>query len=39
MLRKEAQVALPNSGETYIAEDGTVSMVLDDNHDQDYEPW
>ncbi|CUF99376.1 Hypothetical protein, putative, partial [Bodo saltans] len=38
MLRKEAQVALPNSGETYIAEDGTVSMVLDDNHDQDYEP-
>lgn len=38
MLRKEAQVALPNSGETYIAEDGTVSMVLDDNHDDQYEP-
>jgi centrosomal protein CEP164 len=37
-LKKEAQVALPNSGETYIAEDGTVSMVLDDTHDDTYEP-
>ena len=38
MLRKEAQVALPNSGETYTAEDGTVSMVLDDEHNDQYEP-
>lgn len=38
MLKKESQVALPTSGETYIADDGTVSMVLDDHHDDTYEP-
>eukprot|EP00758_Cryptobia_borreli_P006844 Tbor_TRINITY_DN5213_c3_g1::TRINITY_DN5213_c3_g1_i1::g.16221::m.16221 len=38
LLKKEAEVALPTSGETYVAEDGTVSMVLDDEHDDNFVP-
>jgi centrosomal protein CEP164 len=37
-LRREAQVALPTSGEVYTAEDGTVSTVLDDTYDPSHEP-
>jgi centrosomal protein CEP164 len=37
-LRKEAQVALPTSGEVYTADDGTISTVLDDTYDPQYEP-
>ena len=37
-LRKEAEVAVPTSGEVYYSEDGTVSMVLEDNFDPGYEP-
>ena len=37
-LQKESKVALPNSGETYVSEDGTMSMVLDDAYNPNYEP-
>ena len=30
--------AVPKSGEVYYADDGTVSIVLDDNYDPNYEP-
>ncbi|CUG87178.1 Hypothetical protein, putative [Bodo saltans] len=30
--------AVPKSGEVYYAEDGTVSIVLDDNYDPTYDP-
>jgi len=37
-LQQHAKVELPNVGEEYEAEDGTVSTVLDDTHDPHYEP-
>lgn len=37
-LKKEAHVVLPTSGESYVAEDGTVSVVMDDHYDPGYEP-
>ena len=37
-LREQAKVELPKVGEEYEAEDGTVSTVLDDGHDPNYEP-
>ena len=31
-------MAVPKAGEVYCADDGTVSVVLDDTHDPNYEP-
>ncbi|KEG11184.1 putative glutamic acid-rich protein precursor [Trypanosoma grayi] len=34
----EADVVIPAPGETFVGEDGTVSVVLEDNADGNYEP-
>ena len=36
--RDESGAVVPNAGEMYFGDDGTVSMVLDDVVDPDYEP-
>nr|CCC95733.1 unnamed protein product [Trypanosoma congolense IL3000] len=35
---EKAQVAIPEAGETFIGEDGSISVVLADTVDEDYEP-
>eukprot|EP00759_Apiculatamorpha_spiralis_P000432 PhF_6_TR10099/c0_g1_i1/m.15715 len=37
-MTKKPEVVVPGAGELYYAEDGTVSMVLDDTHDPNYRP-
>ncbi|KAG5474487.1 hypothetical protein LSCM1_03273 [Leishmania martiniquensis] len=37
-VKRETDVVVPSAGETYVAEDGTVSQVLDDYIDANYEP-
>ncbi|KAK7195003.1 WW domain containing protein [Novymonas esmeraldas] len=37
-VKQETDVAVPRAGETYVADDGTVSQVLDDHIDANYEP-
>ncbi|GET90164.1 hypothetical protein, conserved [Leishmania tarentolae] len=37
-VKHETDVIVPRAGETYVADDGTVSQVLDDHIDANYEP-
>ncbi|KPI83913.1 hypothetical protein ABL78_7049 [Leptomonas seymouri] len=37
-VKNETDVIVPKAGETYVSEDGTVSQVLDDHIDANYEP-
>ncbi|KAG5499992.1 hypothetical protein GH5_04132 [Leishmania sp. Ghana 2012 LV757] len=37
-VKHETDVVVPRAGETYVADDGTVSQVLDDHIDAAYEP-
>nr|CAJ2476533.1 unnamed protein product [Leishmania braziliensis] len=37
-VKHETDVVLPKAGETYVADDGTVSQVLEDHIDANYEP-
>ncbi|CAG9577352.1 conserved hypothetical protein [Leishmania major strain Friedlin] len=37
-VKQETDVIVPRAGETYVADDGTVSQVLDDHIDANYEP-
>lgn len=37
-VKREADVIIPEAGEKYVGKDGTVSKVLDDFVDRDYEP-
>lgn len=37
-VRHEAEVILPEAGEKYIGEDGSVTKILEDFVDEDYEP-
>ncbi|KAH9600240.1 WW domain [Trypanosoma melophagium] len=36
--QSETQVAIPAAGETFVGDDGVVSVVLDDKMDENYEP-
>lgn len=37
-VKNDTDVIVPKAGETYVSEDGTVSQVLDDHIDANYEP-
>ncbi|KAG5500570.1 hypothetical protein JKF63_03665 [Porcisia hertigi] len=37
-VKHDTDVVVPKAGETYVADDGTVSQVLDDHIDANYEP-